>query len=392
VTEIKTPVHLLILLLILSACDSPATTSVPSSEQTIEETLAPYPDTPSPPKIEAPLVDSPSLVSIQFLNSLEGWGVTETQIVRTNDGGFSWHNVTPPNVTETGYNVDTFVLDTEHIWLQVPDFANYPNSGILYHTSDGGLTWTSSSSPISRGRLEFLDVNNGWALANLGIGAGSNAVAVYQTTDGGREWHQTFINDPNNANAGNSLPLGGLKFGIAPLDMVSAWVYGIVYSPGTVYLYRTENAGHLWEEVSISLPQGAENAELTIEQVKFVSPNDAFLVMRLTSETINLALYTSNDSGNSWTLTPTLIPDAGPANFLSADEAVIYNGNQFFVTRDGAHTWSIIPPDVNFGDKFLEMDFVSLSTGWVVTFDSTTNHRSLYRTGDGGATWFSVVQ
>ena len=351
----------------------------------------PFPDTPAPAQINAPLIETPALVNIHFLNELDGWGVTETQIVRTNDGGITWYNVTPTDVTETGYSVDTFALDNNHVWVQQPDFNNYPNSGFLYHTSDGGMTWGTTPVPFSRAKVRFLDVNNGWALADLGVGAGSNAVAIYQTTDGGKTWNQTYINDPNNANAGDSLPLGGLKYFLTPLTMQTAWIGGIVYAPGTVYLFRTEDAGHTWGQVSLLLPKGAENAELTIEQVSMVTATDAYLTMRTTSDDIYLAVYVSNDGGRTWSLTPTLIPEAGSADFLSATEAVVYNGEQFYVTRDAARTWSIIPPDVLFGDSFAGMDFVNTSTGWVITLDSTNNHRSLYRTSDGGATWFPVI-
>jgi photosystem II stability/assembly factor-like uncharacterized protein len=380
-----------LLSLLVASCNVP---SASGTGQPAEDTPtpAPYsPDTPSPPEINAPLVESPALVSIQFLNSLDGWGVTETQITRTNDGGITWYNVTPTDITETGYAIDLYVLDNDHAWMQKPDFENYPNSGIQYRTTDGGLTWSSASVPFSRGHINFLDPNNGWVLADLGVGAGSNAVAIYQTTNGGIDWHQTFINDPNNANAGDSRPLGGIKFGVVPLNMVTAWVYGIVYAPGSPYIYRTDNAGHLWGQVSIPLPQGAENAELTVEQIKFVTPNDGFLIMRMTSDNINLGVYTSTDSGNTWTLTPTLIPDSGLADILSANEIVIYNGSQFYVTKDAARTWSTTSPDVNFGDTFAVMDFADTSTGWVITIDPATNHRSLYKTGDGGATWFPVV-
>jgi ABC-type lipopolysaccharide export system ATPase subunit len=54
-----------------------------------------------------------------------------------------------------------------------------------------------------------------------------------------------------------------------------------------------------------------------------------------------------------------LIPGAGSADFLSANEVVIYNGSQFYVTRDAARTWSIIPPDVLFDESFAGMDFVN---------------------------------
>jgi len=389
-----------ILLLILSACNTPSTTTSPLSDsspvaqqvQSVEDTPAPVADTPVPAAIDAPIIYDAALVSIHFLNELDGWGVTETQIARTNDGGVTWYNVTPPNMTEAGYSVNLVTLDRDNVWAQVPDMTNYPNGGTLYHTTNGGVAWSSVTVPFSQGHIQFLNPNDGWALADLGVGAGSNAVAVFQTTDGGSTWHQTYINDPNAANAGDSLPLGGLKYGLASPSLTNAFVYGVVYAPGSSYLFMTDNAGHLWSPVSLPLPAGGENADLSIDQVQFVSSTNAFLAMRVSSDTTNLAIYTSSDSGNTWSLTPTLIPIGGSVDFLSANEAVVYNGQQFYVTRDAARTWSIIPPDVNFGETFAAMDFVNLNTGWVITLDPTTNHRSLYRTSDGGATWFPIIE
>jgi photosystem II stability/assembly factor-like uncharacterized protein len=283
------------------------------------------------------------------------------------------------------------VLDNNHVWVQLADPDNFPNSGSLYRTTDGGLAWTSSKVPFSRGTLDFLDPNNGWMMSALGVAAGSMGISVFQTSDGGATWDQTYTNDPNLTDAGDSLPLGGLKNGLTPLDMQTAWVYGLTYAPGTVYLYRTEDGGANWNEQSLPLPQGVENAELSVEKIEFIAPNFGFLTMRITSDTINLAVYISDDSGKTWSLTPTLIPGAGSADFLSANEAVIYNGSQFYVTRDAARTWSIIPPDVLFDESFAGMDFVNALSGWVITVDPTTNERRLYRTSDGGATWFPVI-
>jgi len=392
------------LLLVITACATPVASptadqpAVPPATQESSPAVvtdappAPIQDTPAPAAIDAPLIEAPSLVKIFFLNEVDGWGVTETQIVRTNDGSVTWYNVTPPDVTETGYSVDTFVLDNDHVWMQKPDFENYPNSGILYRTSDGGITWISMKVPFSGGDLNFLDANNGWVLADLGVGAGSNAVAVYQTTDGGASWNQTYTNDPNQPNAKDSLPLGGIKSGLTPLNMQTAWVSGVVYSDGTVYLYRTDDGGANWSQVTtLALPPVAQNTQVGFEPVKFVTTQDAFVTVRVPSDQSQLAVFVSNDAGNTWSFTPTLIPNGGSADFLSATEAVIYNGEQFYVTHDAARTWSIIPPDVIFGESFAMMDFVSASTGWVVTVDPTTNQRSLYRTGDGGLTWFPVI-
>lgn len=381
---------ILFLLSSLVACNLPAS-STPDAPEALAVPATSVPETPAPVEIDAPLVEAPELIKIQFINALDGWGITETQIVRTNDGGITWYNVTPPELTEVGYSVEWFVLDNDHVWLQKPDDANYPFSGFQFRTTDGGLNWSKIDVPYSGADISFLDANNGWALADLGVGAGSNAVAVYQTTDGGATWTQKYTNDPNRDGSSDSLPLGGLKSGIAPLNMQTAWVYGVVYAPGTSYLYRTDDGGATWSHISLPFPTGFENADVGIEQMAFVLPSRAYLKMRAFADASNLIIYTSNDAGNTWSLTPMMIPGGGDADFLSASEMLIYNRDQFYVTRDAAATWNVISPDIKFGDAYSSMDFVNASTGYLITQDPTTNHRSLYRTDDGGSTWFPVI-
>lgn len=381
-------------LLFFSVLVSACTSQNPSTLPEMENTLPPYsPDTPSPLQIDAPLIESPALVNVHFLNELDGWGVTETQIVRTNDGAITWYDLTPLNVNETGYSVRTFALDANHFWMQTPNFADF-HSGSLYRTTDGGLTWTQFATPFSGADIQFLDASNGWALADLGVGAGSNAVAIFQTTDGGATWTQKFTNDPNLSNSGDSLPLGGLKSGIAPVNMQTAFVYGVTYASGTIYLFRTDDGGVTWSPISsLPLPVGAENSELGIDpgHMQFISSTVGFMAVRMSGASSQTALYISEDGGDTWSLTPTSISGGGSADFLSAKEMVFYNGEQFYVTRDAARTWSSLPPDINFSETFAVMDFVNSLNGWVITIDPTTNQRLLYRTMDGGATWSPVV-
>jgi len=386
---------LILCVLVFSGCNISVTSfpdsAEPPAEQPEEPTPSPYPDTPAPPVIAAPQIASPALIQIQFLNELDGWGLTETYIVRTNDGGITWYDVTPPDLDEAGSTLETFILDQDQAWIQKPDFNNFPNNGLLYHTTDGGLNWNISSTPFSSGDLNFLDEKNGWMLADLGVGAGSNGVAVFQTRDGGATWMQTYTNDPNNPDAGDSLPLGGLKADLLPLTMQTAWVGGVIYSPGTIYLYRTNDSGRSWSLVSLELPGGAENSELSIDagQMQFVSADDGFLVIRMSADSTQTAVYVTHDKGETWMLTPTLIPNAGASDFLSAEEVLIFNGEQFYVTRDSGLKWTTVSPGIVFGDSFAAMDFVTARSGWIVTV--VEDQHSLYRTHDGGATWLPAA-
>jgi len=380
-----------IVLLFLSACTAPATAVTAPTQPPVEIPPTPSPEAPAQVVIDAPLVEAPMLQYLEMLDKEDGWGVTAAQIVRTNDGGVTWYNVTPPGLPEPGYSVGTAFLDLNHAWVQVPDPDNYPNGGTLHRTTDGGITWTFHAVPFSGGHLVFLNENEGWALADLGAGAGSNAVSVFVTNNGGVSWNQVFINDPTHPAASDSLPLGGIKGGIVPINMQTAWIGGVTYSPGTVYLYRTDDGGVTWSQVGLELPAGAETSEIGIAGMKFVNANAGFVALRITGETHRTAFYVSQDGGSTWSLLPAILDGTGTTEFVSAQEIVFYNGRQFYVSKDAGITWGATAPDVVFGDFFAGMTFADASTGWVIMSDMA-DHRTLYKSTDGGAAWFPLIQ
>jgi photosystem II stability/assembly factor-like uncharacterized protein len=376
----KLKIAFLSLALVLTAC-APELLPVPVTQG---PTLAPA--TPTLESINAPVVAPPDLISIHMQDEKNGWGINDTNILRTVDGGVTWYKVGPAKVSSLGYSVIADFLTAQEGWVLVPDPTDML-VGALYHTNDGGTTWSSSSVPFGGGVLNFIDSKQGWMMASLGAGAGSMGVAIYQSSDGGSTWTQNYTNDPNQPGAGDSLPLGGLKDGLASLDMKTAWVGGVTYAPGIVYLYQTQDGGHSWKLVPVKVPTGYEQAELETLGPKFVTLDAAYLPVTLTSQNGELlAVYSSHDGGKSWLLTPTLIPQGGSMDFVSVQDGFVWNGTNFYVTKDGALTWKTVSPDVSFGDNFSGMDFVSPALGFVVTSDAS-NNRTLYKTTDGGTTW-----
>jgi len=407
---------LIVLTLILSACTTvgtslppsesdsapekaagPTETSVPPTEEvppteTPEptDTLAPFEDdTPLPPTIAAPVVDSPAITFLRMFNELDGWAISENAILRTTDGGSTWYNVSPQGVTEFGYGVPNTFLSASQAWVMLADASDPAGSGLLYRTDDGGLNWTVYPVPFGGGDLAFVDEDNGWMMAYLGVAAGSMATSIYRTQDGGATWMQVYTNDPNLAGAGDSLPLGGIKGNLTPLDGDTAWVGGVIYAPETFYLYKTIDGGQSWAQQIPPAAPGMQNTELTIETGPiFTSQSDAILPIRFTGDTVRTAFYATHDAGASWEFL-TFMPGAGALDFVSPSDGFFWTGEQFFFTVDGAHTWTTINPNILFGDSFAGMEFVNTRTGWVWTYDPSGDY-GLHKTTDGGTTWFSM--
>lgn len=388
---------LFLLLLLLSAC-APASpnveaSKVPEATQTMEESqVAPLTvvETPLPAVVEAPIIEAPSIVNIEMLDEVYGWAITEEHIIRTNDGGVTWYNVTPGNLADAGYLVYTSFLDADTAWVQFPDMNKYPNGGKLYRTIDGGLTWETFTTPFSGGSLHFVDANNGWMMADLGVGAGSMAVSIFQTSDGGKTWNRTYTNDPNLAEASDTLPLGGIKNLILPLDAETAWVGGVVYAPGQTYLFRSDDGGKTWFNINLVLPENTAESELSLQDMVFISPKNGLLALRITSETPQTIVYITEDGGNTWVQSPAAFEGYGILETPSASEMIFYTADQFYVTKDAGVTIQQISPEIKFGDSIIDMSFANSQTGWVITA-SPSNERTLYKTTDGGATWTPLI-
>ncbi len=344
------------------------------------------PPTSTPVPLNAPVVTSPALTKIAMLDEQNGWGISDTAVLRTTDGGATWYNLTPANAGTLGYGATSSFFDTQHAWVLVPD-PNDMLKGTLFRTEDGGATWSNVAVPFGGGDMRFLDGKHGWMMASLGAGAGSMGVAILQTSDGGATWNQTYTNDPNQAKAGTSLPLGGLKDGLSPVDMQIAWVGGVIYTPGDVYLYQTTDGGANWTQVSVPVPAGYEQAQLETRGPLFVTTNTAYLPVSISSQNgVVMAVYISHDGGKTWTRSPMLIPQGGQMDFVSGQDGFVWNGTSFYVTHDGAQSWATVTPDVAFAEGFAGMDFVSPTTGFVITSDASGNH-ALYKTTDGAKTW-----
>ncbi|HEY8953401.1 MAG TPA: hypothetical protein VIP78_12675 [Candidatus Dormibacteraeota bacterium] len=102
-----------------------------------------------------------------------------------------------------------FALDDQAAWAAVSD--DQAQSYSVYRTFDGGQSWQRSDGKFAGnlvGELTFVDRAHGWMVIGRGAAAGSGALTIMRSMDGGSTWTQAAAtDDPNSAQ-----PYGNISF------------------------------------------------------------------------------------------------------------------------------------------------------------------------------------
>ena len=368
---------------------SPATL-VPSSMAAASPTTT---ETSLPPAL--PVVASPALARINFQDTKNGWGIAVNgngSVLRSVDGGSTWLNATPPGTGSIGLSASLTVLNSNHAWVLVPGTDFF--SGTLYRTSDSGMTWNSNPVPFGGAYLQFLDPNTGRALADRGAAAGSEAVELFQTSDGGASWTSVFHDDPGQLGASDSLPMAGIKNGMTFSNAQTGWVTGSIPADGDVYLYITRDGGVSWSQQSLSLPAGYAAYQYLPQAPVFFGKDGILPLTIYRSGSTDMTFYTSQDGGLTWSGDPA---DANrvihPCLPAIADALHIWcwdGGASLYTSRDGGQTWEDIKASLDLSGNLSVFEVVPGFTGWALTRFDDTGHSQLYRSTDG-VNWTSLI-
>lgn len=331
------------------------------------------------------------LRTLSMFSDGKGWGLAEHhRLLKTQDKGYTWRDVTPNPALisqgEYGTGVFIYLLDSSKAWYLLSDFEN----STLFMTRDAGETWSESTLAFPGGQLYFLDANNGYLLSDLGVGAGSQWVALYHTSDGGLTWEQRFSHEPGTE---SDLPGSGIKSGMTFIDDQNGWITGSVPMDSYIYLYRTRNGGVNWEEVLISIPVSLSGSFL--EPTSVVIPpgsngDQLFMPVRVlgTSDPYTLAFFQSLDAGETWSLLSS-VPDASRSDFADSLLGISGGEHSLYMTLDGAETWSDLSTNLPKGESLLQIESVSDGNLWILTTptpeDLSVVH--LYRSANSGASW-----
>lgn len=398
--------------LLLSPTDTP--TLPPSATPTLTDTDTP-PNPPSPYSL-TPTLAGPAMahfvpgqkIDIMFIHMVDvnqGWGIgglnkDSDHIFRTQDGGQTWRDVTPPQpaadasaeITAMGY-----FLNAATAWVAYgpsPESGGMPPFIQVWKTNDGGGTWSYASidTSVVSGEafspyfLNFADTQHGWLMVYLGSGMMHAYVALFMTTDGGATW--TDILDPFTENDIQSFSKTGMIF----VDPQTGWLtrdaQGVDTTP---HIFRTTDSGVTWTRLDLPTPANVPNLYDSYACGSY-SPN-AFSVLSVTvaMKCLDLAtykiekdyVYFTSDGGITWQTYP--LPadySLGKGLYFFSPQSGLALGHKIYKTTDGGQTWKFIQ-QVSWDGQF---SFVNMDLGWSYVINDQ-GEIALVKTVNGGETW-----
>jgi len=396
-----------------------ATTTFPASGAASETEVNQGPPTPVPatPSLQGPVIPHLAagqkfdMMSIHMVEANQGWGIGGTaqardHVFRTETGGQTWRDVTPPQpaptTEEDAVAALGFFADASNGWVvyepAYPD--TFPSYLLAWSTHDGGASWTygviySTGVPamsFSPWYLDFSDNQHGWLLVYLGGGMNHAYVALYSTADGGATW--TDILDPGTENGIQSFTKTGMIFVDAHTGWLTRDSQGVDDSP---HVFLTQDGGITWTRNDLPAPSGTtgwfdNNFCGTFSPVAFSAQSVLLAMKCLDADTYKVEhdyLYSTEDGGQTWQSAP-LPPDfkvsdppSGGLYFPNAKTGLAL-GRVIYRTDNGGKSWSLV--------KLVTWDgwftFLDLTTGWAVA--GNAGQIALVRTVDGGRTWQEI--
>ncbi len=124
------------------------------------------------------------LISVSFIDTLNGWVISENGVVlRTHDGGKNWEI---QNELTNLFATKIFFINENIGWIS--GYRSDREYGRLLYTNDSGENWTSrvDSNRILYNDVFFANENIGWAAGYHNLDDTINYIMV--TEDGGNHW------------------------------------------------------------------------------------------------------------------------------------------------------------------------------------------------------------
>lgn len=253
-------------------------------------------------------------------------GVEPAGLFRSGDGGATWEHVAgltnhptrpswqPGNGGLILHTIVPHPSDPQRLWVGISAVGTF-------ETRDGGETWTPRNAGVRADFMPGPPPETGQCVHKLVAAAGEpetlyqqNHCGVYRSEDGGRSWTEITGSLPSEF---------GFPMVAHPRDPATAWVIpltppeqGRFMVDAAAAVWRTRDRGASWERHAAGLPQ--ENAYLGV--LREAMAVDRLDPVGVTFGTSNGELWTSTDEGATWRQVAAHLPDIWSVETLVVDD------------------------------------------------------------------------
>jgi photosystem II stability/assembly factor-like uncharacterized protein len=274
-------------------------------------------------KINSPT--SKLLNSISFMDSLNGWVSGDSGlIIHTSNGGMDWET---PYSNDSLNVVNIFFLNDQLGWAAASSQFYEPYGTYILKTTNGGINWTSEYLRLGEAYINslcFLDSLTGFAVGYPQV--------FHRTTDGGTNWFKVNLDSSIAA----SYPPISIKFYSPQYGFACGGVRDI---KGVIW--RTTNGGLNWKTVVDTL---------TSEPLYDIHIFDSLHVIAMGGDPeFGTSQVITTDGGETWEYTALgVFYFPFSIGFRTDVEGWVPMGEQrkFLYTSDSGENWAeIITPD-----------------------------------------------
>jgi photosystem II stability/assembly factor-like uncharacterized protein len=355
----------------------------------------------------------PNLLSIHMIDRQTGWAESNTEVLRTADGGKSW---TPVLSFPQDDDFESVFEDSTSALVTSVNADDSPYTVTLFQTSDGGRHWSSQDFTqqlfLLSGCLTQPGDNGTWLMLIPDHTMNSSPGVLYRRRDGCASWREVNSVD-------QSLPYGGQ---VVFYGRSKGWLLGSMESTSSNLLSITRDGGRSWALQQLPLPRELPGGEAHASSLpSFFPPDEKNGIMTatiepatdpITGDPVNdyyVATYLTRDAGRTWKPT-TPIAEHGWGcvwDIVSINQGWIWIPQQvegeykvhrtakgmLCRTDDGGRTWLPIKGGdgllryLDHGQDVRQLDFVDRECGWALTASTDSGDRRLLHTADGGETW-----
>ena len=369
-----------------------------------------------PVTAKPPLGNPPDWTGLHFVSANVGWiaetktnsgttGPGPTFVYKTTDGGRTWQQ----QLTWDGPGPAQVRFSADGAQGLVVGQGGVP----LFTTADGGAHWQRMALPPQATQVAlqyFLDAREGWIISYLNE-ATPGIAGVFHTSDGGQTWTQTARLDVNqdfsHGQAGGSLQ-GNLVFS----DSSTGWLTPFAststgITPVQPFMYVTHDGGQTWAVQTFAPPAGVvlNSSTAIFRPPVFFNDLDGVELVLQQSVPVGGAAptlggtyaYTTTDGGDHWSAPQAVVVPAGnfAPDFAMIDTRtwLIFGGAKVERTTDGGRHWEVLGGALPANSFALQVDFQDVNHGWVAFIVFAAQPRlAIYQTTDGGAHWTPVNQ